>query len=402
MSDESSYIVQVFSSFAPKELNPLLLRLENEVSVRGAIQAALNKVLQMQPLAVLPSDNVDDYMMCIADGDGYAKVGSAPFSPQSSLRQIPSLEFPFMIFLGYIPVKALAAASEDVRQGSQEASKKPLHTTLTAAEKKTAEQEKRERELRREENLKAIERRRLDKEREAFQHCESYEVLRREMAAKRQQAEEEAQLKRRMRDEEDSLRCEAMNDVEKFNEVTRLDKHRQEMQEAVEEEKRRSVELRKAREEQLLQQQLERERLKRERAALLLEEQNSRLSQSLDRLIDDLHQKISLDAKHNVSRLDQEILLRKEIERTESDLRSIALLEDRRHAPKIAERTRRVAGYQKDKQSFAEKELLSRRATEKHSEGEMMQRFSQWQTQQQRLRDATMSQLELQYRSQND
>lgn len=410
-SDDASatYVVQVFSNFAPPELRPLLVRVERDATVAECIQATINKYLQRQPILVLPSDISAEYALCAAGGDGYPAVGAHAFDPRAVLRNIASLEFPYMISLTFAPLKEEATSSATKMDQAAENSGPAVggsdrrvvqHKTLSALEKQVLAKELKERERIREENLRIIERRRVDKEREAYQHCESYEVMRREALQKEIQEKERLEIEQELKDEEEQMRREAEAEVASnaTKELTLLEKHRAEMAQAVEAEKRRAHDILQAKEERIQRSLAEKQRLVDEKRRQLAAEKNVRMARALDRLIDDLHASVDASSLNETGRLDRERFDRKDVERMESDLRSIASLEERRHAPKDAERESRFL-FLASREEYERSKLATTAAEEDGKKQAEAIRFERWMLEEMKRKEAVVAELELEYRS---
>lgn len=410
--NKGTYVVQVYSNFAPAELYPLLVRLEEDATVADCIGATLNKYLQRQPVIVLPSDDRAEYALCAAGGDGYPALGAVAFEMQATLRTISSLEFPFMLCLLYTPLRdqnpTSVQSSENVNapaNGTTQRSERVsgTHKTLSALERQAMAKELKERERIREENLRLIERRRLDKEREAYQHCESYEVMRREELRKEELAKENAELELTLKEQEEQMLREAAAEAARAattetSSKAVLQRHRQEMERAVEEERTRALDVQKAREARLEQQRREREKMLEDKRQCLAKESNYRMSAALDDLIDSLHRNLALDCDSDQGRVAREQFDRKDVERMETDLRNIASLEERRHIPKIAERNFRVNISTSQLQHQAQKEE-SLTEIERQRDMDEQQKFQQWSVEQDKRKEALVAALELEYRS---
>jgi hypothetical protein len=405
--DESdTYVVQIFSNFAPPELRPLLVRLERDATVEECIQASLNKFIQRQPILVLPSDIPAEYALSVAGGDGYPAVGSHAFDPRAILRNISALEFPFMVCLTFAPLKEAAVTSmtgsEKQQLQSTAGSDKRVvqHKTLSALEKQALAKEIKQREQAREENLRIIERRRVDREREAYQHCESYEVMRREAVQKEIQEKQRLEIERELKEEEDQMRLEAEAEAASnaTKEMTLLEKHRAEMAQAVEAEKRHAQQVIQAKEERLQKSLQEKQRLADERRRQLAGERNVRMVSALDQLIDNLHESIDVSSSVETSRLDRERFDRKDVERMEADLRNIASLEERRHAPKDSERESRFR-FLVAREDYERAKVFSAVDEEQNQKSAEAVRFERWMIEEIKRKEAVVAEMELEYRS---
>lgn len=408
-ADEAAdtYVVQMFSAFAPPELRPLLVRVERDATVEECIQASLNKYLQRQPILVLPSDMPSEYALSVAGGDGYPASGSHAFDPRAVLRNVSSLEFPYMICLTFAPLAESAASTISEKQqmqntnGSQQDKRVVQHKTLSALEKQVLAKEIKEKEQKREENLRIIERRRVDKEREAYQHCESYEVMRREEIQKEAQEKQRLEIERELKEEEEQMRLEAEAEATSnaTKELTLLEKHRVEMAQAVEAEKRHAQQVVQAKEERLQRSLQEKKRLADERRQKLAGERNIRMAAAFDELIDKLHTSIDGEKSTETSRLDRERFDRKDVERMETDLRNIASLEERRHAPKDAERESRFR-FLVAREDYERSKVFSQTEEQQSAANAEAVRFERWMLEEIKRKEAVVAELELRYRSQ--
>lgn len=407
--DESdTYVVQIFSNFAPPELRPLLVRLERDATVEDCIQASLNKFMQRQPIMVLPSDIPNEYALSVAGGDGYPAVGSHAFDPRAILRNISALEFPYMICLTFAPLKETASIGTNNSEkqqlqntaGSAQEKRFVQHKTLSALEKQALAKEIKQREQARDENLRIIERRRVDKEREAYQHCESYEVMRREAIQKEEQEKQRLEIERELKEEEEQMRLEAEAEAASnaTKEMTLLEKHRAEMAQAVEAEKRHAQLVIQAKEDRLQKSLQEKQRLAEEKRRQLAGERNVRMSSALDQLIDNLHSSIDVSSSVEISRLDRERFERKDVERMEADLRSIASLEERRHAPKDSERESRFR-FLVAREDYERTKVFSAIEEEQNQKSAEAVRFERWMLEEIKRKEAVVAQMELEYRS---
>ena len=421
MSTSSTYIVQIFSAFAPPELRPLLVRLDPDATVAQCIQAALNQYLERVPLMVLPSDSVQEYTLAHATAEGHPVIPPLPvFDSSLVLRQVPTLEFPYMLVLAFTPLRrdsqphdddtAAVASTAQLGGGGRTsaAARYPARQqTLSLAEKKAREEELREMQSRREENVRLIERRRMDKEREAFQHSETYEVLRQETQKKAEEEEERKLLAMEVAAEEARLRDAALAKV--AEEAAREDdpvlrshkalaQHRQDMLSSVEAEKTRLQEIARRREERAEQERLEALRVKQERNSQWKREQQQRMAHSLNNLLDDLDAKIAADAEKTQQLFEQERYMRKDVERIAQELRGIAQLETLRHVPKIADRQSRVQSIQNREEYEMNKTQLALDYSKSQSEAQEARQHS-WATEEAKRKEALVSKLELEYRA---
>jgi hypothetical protein len=419
-NEDNAFIVQIFTTFASPELNPMLLRLGRDTTVTAAVEAALAKLLQHQALATLPSDAACDYKMCIAGGDGYPARGSQPFQPLSILRNLAGLEFPYMLHLSYHP--AAQGSGSDANDESQQVAAMsgtggskdgiPLwgshaqQQVLSAEEKESLARRRKEVEKKREENLAAIERRRADEERNAFQHAESYEVYRQEKLKKEQEQAEARRLAEEAKEE--ALRASQTSKLQGGDEDSEedaaaqskrvLNQHRLEMLRRVEEEKQRAVEVAKYREQRRLEQEEKRQQMQREKQRLLKEQQGARMDNALQEILSELDSKVGLNRERTEKTFTGAMQRRKELERTEADLRSIATLEAVRNEPKIAARAHR------SNMAASNAQLQLRSASQQGDadtsrDEELLRERERWRQQQDDKQAMLESHLELHYRT---
>ena len=417
--------MQVFSSFASPELNPLLLRLDKDATVASAIEGALGKYLQHQPLAALPSDMSSDYRMCVAGGDGYPARGAQPFLANSILRNLAGLEFPYMLHVSYHPAAAVVATSGTSADGSgvddySAASGKeraPLwgsysHKTLSAVEKEALDRRRKEVERKREENLAAIERRRVDAERNAYQHAESYEVYRQERLKNELEQQERQRLMQEAKDAalraaQGSSGAHGSGDGEGGNAEEEdaaaqskriLNQHRIEMQRKVEEDKQRAIEVARYREQRQREQEEKRLQLQREKQRLLKEQQGARMQNAMEEILGKLDSKVMTELDRTQQQLSESRALRKELERTEADLRSIATLETTRNEPKIASRAHRSEAAEQTLR-LQQQSLSQQGQADNSNADEVKEQYAHWRREQNDKQATLESHLELHYRT---
>lgn len=402
---DGTYVVQVYSRFAPPEARPLLLRLAESATVEDCVTQALRRLATISSIVVVPSENVSDYDLVIADGEG----GAPSFAPRlpfgSVLREVPQLEFPFMVAMVYNSGRNADSAPSSTGElghtkntiASQRSS---THKTLSVLEKEELDKRQAEIEAVRLENIRAHERKRAEKERKAFQHCESYEVLRREQCEKQRRDEERRQQLADIAAQEAAVRMAVLKEKHEEEKSNVLEEHRKQMEENLAEEKRRQAAAREYREQRLAQVQQEKEAARVDRLRLLAQEKERRMQQTLNTLLTELDDTIAKEREEQEQRLEKDRYTRHTIERTQADLRSIAVLEDRRSIVMNHKRDGRINASIRTEEERRSREQSALDETRKEAADEEARRL-EWQQKQERQAEVLASRLELMYREQS-
>lgn len=400
--EAATYIVQVFADFVPSANNPLLIRLAERDNVEALIAKALDKFQQDESVAVLPSADVGDYAASVAGGDGLPDFRTAAPFPLNAVVRDLGLEFPYMISLVYLDS---AAAGSREQRGAPLAVRGSLpnaaaHQMLTKQEAEVLERQRREVAAAREEKIKEIERKQREKELRHFQHCESYEVLRREQAEKeRHEADQKATLARTVA-ETRSIVEGVQQDRSQHQKQSVLDEHRRKMHDRIEEEKVRAAEIERHKEEKI-QQAAEAKRLAREEVLRRREaERTEHIAAAFDELLADLDSKVDKGRLAAETRLEAERQERVAAQRAKQELRKVAVLEEQRAVEKDAERERRAAEAaarraQEDREAAAHQAALKAQQDENS-------RYLAWRADRERSLEALETQLEVQYRIQHN
>ena len=385
--------MQVFAHFAPSELNPMIIRLEAADRIHQLVEKAIAKYQDQQTIVVLPSLDPTEYAVSPAGGDGEVLRSSRPFRPETNVRSC-GLEFPYMLTLTHVgEVQTEHPAAESIVNTS--AAGKAL---LSAEKEAVAKHKARVAELR-EQRVKEIERRQAEKEKKHFQHCESYEVLRRERLQKDEQAKKEAQQRAATLDQGQSLRQEVENERNSAKEQALLEQHR------VTKEAKLKADLERQERARELREQQTREVEEKKRAALAElkakreAEKEQRLQQRFDSLIANLNDSMERDKKEEEERIESERQQRQANERAVLELRRVEHLEKTRAIGKEAQRTKRHGGETAEAEATKLLELTRREALEQKRVADE-ENYRRWKDERSKHLESVETQLELQYRSQ--
>eukprot|EP00744_Colponema_vietnamica_P006792 GILI01009845.1.p1 GENE.GILI01009845.1~~GILI01009845.1.p1 ORF type:complete len:453 (-),score=142.84 GILI01009845.1:154-1464(-) len=405
----ATYVVQVYSTFSPPHLTPLLVRLAEGATVQEAIHASLSKLLSQDSSVVLPSDLVDEYVVRCAGGEGQPLYQSLPFDHSQVLREATGLEFPFMIHLGYSTARNTAnGKTTGLETGNPDRAGGVLggaghkHVPLSAIEKAAFEAHRREIEARRAENVKQIERRRFEQQLGAFHHSENYELKRKEDAAKREAAVLKQEQERALQDQEAALtaareeesRRAQLEAVKKGNERV-VEQMRQEMNTAIAGDAKRREDLAEALEIRRREQARE-VAISNEKKRLLLEAQKQqRTDADFDSIIGDLHKSIDTDVSTSEASVGADRGRRQLFQRANEDSHAIALVEQQRNYIKLGSRQDRKGKDMLDAQRYAM--LLQQQEAAHQTEEERKATMAiEWQSRQEANREHATTQIESQ------
>ena len=401
MSTDPTYVVQVFSTFAPSHLVPLLVRVPEDATVETAIATSLEKLLDQDPTCVLPSDMVDEYSVRVATGSGQPQYQSLPFAPQQVLRVASGMEFPFMVFLAFTG-----------RANSQTAPTEGTHTPvkgtrhpLSGAEKGALEAQRQQIEARRLENIRRIEQKRMEDQVNAFNRCETYEMNRRANEAK--EREREARLEqsreadRAAHEAASAARAaqEASDTLPKpsFDQAKETERMRKSMKSALMSEARRQQDLAQALEIKQLEERKERDRRTAEKRRQAEAERGDRMFRDIEGLLADLDNKCDVSKHEQDTELEHQRRQRQMFQSAAADTKAITLLEYQRNGKKLLSRDERKA---QEAQAEEHKQLLELQEVERLAllREQESEHHANWRAQQDRSQQELIERFEQAYK----
>jgi len=397
LEEENTYIVQVFATFAPPEHRPLLVRLTNDATVAECIQRTLAKLTQDEPLATVPTNDSNEYVLGLAEGDGFPSANQRAFQPNSVVRQLPGLDFPYMLSLTYgkpQPLLSRPATQEQRRTNTASSASAAVTPHKTLTEQQVEDQRMRLDEVakKRKENIQRIERRRAQMDIQAFHHAESYELRRQaRLEDERKQALHKQAAIDAARDEEEA---DTVAEVAKTLPHS-MDKRQHATSDSAvggspqthtttnaagipspsPASNRTSAAADASSERQ--RKDAEKARVLKERDMEQLRERESRIQTAYHNLIAQLDARVLAAQTENLSKYEASRTLRFTIVRDEADLRSIAALETKCNIPKDAARDARS-----EKSTRRERDLLASTQCQREVQDQHVKRhdeaFSSW------------------------
>ena len=349
MDSEPTYVVQVYTSFAPPHLIPLLVRVPEGATVEETVEASLTKLIAQDPMTSLPSDMLDEYSVRAATGNGQPQYQSIPYAGGQVLRAASGMEFPFMIFLSY----SGRGNSQDQQQaaGDEMSPLRGSRHPLSGSEKAALEAQRQQVEARRQENIRRIEKRRMEDQINAFNRCETYEMKRRAEEAKAKERDAKLELSReadRAAHEaataaRDTHRSEAENQAasKTFDQTKETLRLRGSMKNALMSEARRQQDLTQALELKQNEDRKEQERRAADRRRQADAEKGDRMYTDMEQLLGNLEAKCGLAKEEQDSVLAEQRHQRQMFQSAAADTKAITLLEYQRNGRKLLSRDER-------------------------------------------------------------